>query len=218
MYLVVDCYPTTEANGFRDFIGATVGCWVKPDVCAEWASVEDYARDKLHAAGWNVSRMLTCEEVSSETYANRSDGREYFEQAQLDGFVANLHVRARESIGGNGDISDDIPESLLRVADKMARDGAFSLLGGQVRQWANGVTPAGDEFVPLWASAEQVVGWLEAWPNYETKHISAKELCSGFLEQVDAAGMWIALGTGENVLTTCHCAWLLERVKRAAAS
>lgn len=213
IYLVMDCYPMTGSGVFRDFAGATVGCWVRSDICGGHPGTEVFARNRVSAAGWHVVRTLVCEEVSGTTYLNKSEGREYFEQAKTDGFVANFHVRARESIGETGDATENLSESLVRVADMIACDGGFSLFSGRERQWANGVTPAGDEFLPLWASAEDVAGWLEFWPGYEIRRVSTGELrSSGLLERVDVSVMWIALGIGKETLTMCHGAWLQERV------
>ncbi|MBI5534805.1 MAG: hypothetical protein HY898_18915 [Deltaproteobacteria bacterium] len=217
IYLVMDCYPMTDSGVFRDFAGAMVGCWVRSDVCGAHEHTEAFARRRVSAAGWRVVSTLVYEEVSSNTYVDKSDGREFFEQAEIDGFVAHFHVRAREFIGELGDTGDDVSESLVRAADSIAIGGGFSLFCERDGQWANGVTPQGDEFLPFWISAEDAAEWIEFWPDYEVRGLTADELLtSDLLGRINAAEMWVAVGIGKRGLLTCHSRWPLERVTSAA--
>jgi hypothetical protein len=52
--------------------------------------------------GWQIRKVLMCENVSADTYEDSNDAREFFEQAEIDGFVAHFHRRVRESIWRRG--------------------------------------------------------------------------------------------------------------------
>jgi hypothetical protein len=214
LYLVLDCYPKVGSDAFERFAGATVGCWVRADVCPAGLSADAFAREKLSHQGWSVVSTLVSEEVSSVTYADKIEGREHFEQAQLDGFVAHFYVRPRESIGEGGCRESSLAGALGSAGHEISHNGGVSLFSAQDRQWANGVTPDGDEFLPLWVTTDDAVGWLEFWPGYEPRAVTPEDLrSSGLLERVDAAGMWIALGVGRSLLTTCHSGWIMELVR-----
>ena len=91
------------------------------------------------------------------------------------------------------------------------------MFSGPDGQWANGVISDGDEFVPLWVSEDDALGWLQGWPGYVLRTLTAEDLrTSEFLERIAAAEMWIALGVGESLLTMCHPAWVADVVRRAA--
>ena len=212
IYIVVDCYPIVGTDAFRKFTGAAVGCWMRTDVCRDGADADALVKMKLSAVGWTVDRTLFREEVSSETDLSKSEGLEFFEQARLDGFVANLHVCARKSVG-ESDLDDEaVVEALVGLVAQIGRNGGVSLFSGPEGQWANGVT-AGDEFVPLWVSEDDALGWLPGWPGYVLRKLTPEDLrASGFLERIAAAEMWLALGVGKSLLTMCHPAWVREVV------
>lgn len=88
----------------------------------------------------------------------------------------------------------------MGAADAIARDGGFSLWHRRDEHWAIGLTPDGDEFLPLWVRADDVRDSLEAESDYEIKHMSADELrSSGILERIDADEAWVALALSARV-------------------
>ena len=209
VYLVLDCYPKIDSRFFERFAGGAAGCWVRKDICVAGQSAEALATDRLSEEGWAVVRSLLCEEVSAATYVTKVQGREYFEQAQIDGFVVNFHVVRRESVGEDDSPQSNVAQLLANAVYGVNLNGGVSLFSVQDRQWANGVTPDGNEFLPIWLAADDALRWRESWPGYELRALSLEELCSSdFLDQVDSEEMWIGIGVGGSLLTMCHAGWI----------
>lgn len=211
MYVVVDCYPSADSPHFRNCVSAAAGCWIRGDLAETDIVADELIRQKLSREGWSVARTLLREQVTAETYADKAEGRDYFRQALVDGFVAQFHVVSRQSVG-DSELSDEaIAHALVDVAAAIGRDGATSLFSPSARQWANGVLGEGDEFLPLWVDAASAAAWLPDWPGYELRQVTKDELQNGrFLDEVRASDMSLALGVGKTLLTTCHPLWLKE--------
>lgn len=208
LYTIVDCYPQPGAEVFREFAGAAIGCWIRDDVCATDPHADALIEEKLGAIGWRVARTIERQKVSSKTYDDKSDGRDLFEQALIDGFVANLHRVKRESIG-HTDLSDTaVIDALPVVVRSIIRYGGVSLYTSADQQWANGVTATENEFVPIWPNREEAAGWLQDWPGYDLRDLPVEALRSEFLEEINYEDMWVGLGIGKSLLITCHPIWM----------
>ncbi len=211
MYLVVDCYPRPGSRAFRSYAGAVARCWIRVDLCVGGAGVDAIAKQKLHAAGWDIARTLVRETVSSGTYADKHDGWEFFEQAQIDGFVAKFDVVPRGSIG-NSDLDDDEAIAALgSIVGRIRTREAVSLYSARDQQWANGVTDAAGPFVPLWLTRYHALEWVKDWPGYDIRSVPGEAVSySAFLEEINDADMWIGLGVGTSLLMMCHPIWIRD--------
>ena len=95
MFLVtVRARPTEHAEDQADVGGGYVNCWLS-------AATEDEAIARALAevrdAEWIAEAVETVEAVTRETYADPDHpGREYFEQALVDGTVIVFHVWPNE--------------------------------------------------------------------------------------------------------------------------
>lgn len=214
-YVVADCFPRTGSASFGEFAGGAVGCWV----CSNYYDVEvDVIIEReLSSEGWNIARILSREEVSDETYAKKSDGREFFEQAKVDGFVAQFHLRKRETIVVSGGEPEHRADELTEFVDVVRSGGGISLYSDAARQFANGVTPDGDEFLPLWLTKDEASTWLRHWPGYELRVVTAMQLASDFLDRLVEVDMWIGLGVGKSELIMAHPAWLKAALMSCSA-
>jgi len=209
LYLVVDSYPRSGTDAFRSFAGAAVGCWIRFDLCAGGTTANTIVEQRLGAAGWSVARILARENVSSKTYLTKKEGRQFFDQARIDGFVANFHACARQIIGNCSVTEDEVNDALVELESHRIRRKSVSLYSNQHMQWANGTTGKGNEFVPLWFKQEDARAWLPSWPGYDLRNITQEDLRqSGFFERVNEANMWIGLGVGTSFLTICHPLWI----------
>jgi phosphoserine phosphatase len=91
-----------------------------------------------------------------------------------------------EAIWAVGDNDNDLGMLLEAAGSRVLRAGAWSFLHEDVPQWANGVAPSGDEFVPLWGSKLEAIAWQEHWPDAEVTQLGEDSLMSGgFLERGD---------------------------------
>ncbi len=100
--------------------------------------------------------------------------------------MAGVALREREVIG-EVELSDrEIVFGLEAAGSRVLRAGAWSFFHEDVPQWANGVAPSGDEFVPLWGSKLEAIAWQEHWPDAEVTQLGEDNLMSGgFLERGD---------------------------------
>jgi hypothetical protein len=218
LYVITDCYPERGSVDFRTIAGAAVGCWLREDLFRDHGNIDLILEEKFRVIGWKVVRILQQEHVTSETYLDKRDGFQFFEQAQTDGFVANLQRVERELIG-DAIPFNEMTDLLDKALDAVVSRGAVSMFSEADQQWANGVTPRGDTFLPFWLNDEDTSRWLQHWPGYELQDLSVDELRgSDFLEQVNLEDMWIGLGVTPQVLVTCHPIWIRDRMLESAGS
>lgn len=210
-YIIVDCYPQSGSADFRSYAGAAIGCWIRTDLYKDEKDAEAVTERKLNDIGWTIARTIHVEECTAEDYESKNEGREFFEQARIDGFVANLHVCTREIIGGVN-VTEDIANSLDSIAGRIIANGGISFHSKQMSKWATGETSTGDLFVPLWINSDYAKSWVRNWPEYDLRDISVDELRADFLQRINEEDMWIGAGVTDSVLVLCHPIWLKNAI------
>jgi hypothetical protein len=178
--------------------------------------------DAVTAEGWRIARTLSTQNVSVETYAAESPGRPRFEQAVSDGLAIQFHRRQREVIlaanfDGAADIFSTVEahESILRG---LRTKGAVSLYSQRDSQWANGISPDGDEFFPIWTDENAPRAWQHGWPGYEVTRLTPDTGLDELLTEINAADMWVAIQVGPSALMTTHPIGLRELLNRPGIS
>jgi len=160
------------------------------------------AKEKLEGS-WVVSSVVEHQIVDERCYqADTNGGGEFFRQCLIDGFVANIHRYPREvvSIDDNGGETQlDLP----RIAAALNDHGCVSLYSTSDKQWANGVTPEGADFVPLWVGSEPPLQWHDYWPGYESHKVTADEVVA-ILPSFQTIDCWVGLGTSLSSLVMVH--------------
>ena len=202
-HVVADVYPEETSPHFTGAVGAAASCWVRPDTIAD--SLEATVAAKIASDGWRVVELLQQGRVTPQTYADKPQEKRLLEQCLRDGFAADFHVRRREVIARTEAAAAEFTVDELRRFIASLRQGqAFSLLSDADGQWANGVTPDGDAFLPLWSTAAWASRWIEHWPGYRTSPIESAELRESFLETIHRSEMWVGAGVREDSLVTVH--------------
>jgi hypothetical protein len=98
-YLIIEAAPDlTFDQKDRNIVGSAVGCWIKNQTKTNALHV---ARGWIEAQGWVVLDLIDQYPVSSETYKNKTEGREYFEQALTDDEVFVFHTYKNIEPGGS---------------------------------------------------------------------------------------------------------------------
>lgn len=205
-YVVCHCYPS-EDGPFLRYAGAVVGCWVRE----EHPDPARVARKRIEAAGWHVTATEPVKCVSAASYAGNAIELGFLEQSIIDGFVANFHVYDREFISIHDVDRGWTAKEIVASAAALKRQ-AFSLYSEADSQWANGVSPSGNEFVPIWNSADTVKSWLASWRGYELRSLAPGKLCDITFE-ADVRSMLVGLGVGDSLIT-CHPLWLRDITSR----
>jgi len=89
--------PTRQLEGFAEFGGAHVNCWIAAPSKAEAVA---RAETEVRAAAWIPETVDSVRSVTSKDYADDISGRDYFAQAIIDGVVIVFHTWPR---GSNAD-------------------------------------------------------------------------------------------------------------------
>ena len=221
-YVIVDVYPDIGSEHFVNYAGAIAGCWVRDDTARAKGGLASIVEEMIVAAGWKIARTLSTERVSRASYDDDSEdvriGRARFEQALTDGFVVQFNTRRRELIlPASPEQGDD--EEILAVAaheqfvQAVRSAGAVSLYSQPDGQWANGVSPDGDEFFPIWIQEASTRAWLHGWPDYEVVALDRDSAIDDMLTAINEADMWAGIEVGRNVLMTTHPILLRDLLK-----
>ena len=215
-YAIVEAYPKFESEEFSVYCSAAIGCWVRKDLVDSLERLEQFIGDKiLEESPWCPTHFVEVRVLSAE----EEQGHELFEQALVDGFAARVHRVEKEVIQPNC-VPDDVPfDETWDLYDdfvrRLSRDGGVSFLRADLKQYANGVSPNGGEFLPLWVSRTYAREWLPDFPGHEEEKLSAGELCEWLLPAVDAEDMLIGAGIAEKTIVTLHPLWLRDMIRES---
>src|SRR5271154_422737 len=83
-YLIISAEPQVGTPASDEYGGAHVGCYIKDQTPTGALTV---ARKMIQEHGWNVLHLEEQYPISAQTYENKPEGKEYFEQALIDGEV-----------------------------------------------------------------------------------------------------------------------------------
>ena len=119
----------------------------------------------------------------------------------------------REPFDVSPDITWELYDDFVR---RLARDGAVSFFQADGKHYANGVSPNGDEFLPLWVSQTFAGDWIPDFPGYAETHVSTKEIGEWLLSAVNANDMLIGAGIAEKTIVTLHPLWLRDMIREPA--
>lgn len=203
-YLILDAYPNPKHKNFEQFACAVIGCWVNFDICRSDEAALELIKNKMKES-WVIIRIIDIEIIDENNYKNSSPkGREMFLQSLSDGFVAHIH-RVRNETIFLSDLSEGLRDKfdLERIAKLLTDVGGVSLYSSSDEQWANGVTPAGVEFIPLWAGSDVPSEWLSYWPDYEIYPISPTELIEVF-PIIRSEDCLVGIGGSRSALSMVH--------------
>jgi len=90
MYFVtILARPSQDNARVGVFGGAYVNCWIEES--SERAAIAR-AEKEVRAASWAPESIRSACVVTSDTYREDGEGREYFEQALIDGVVLVFHT------------------------------------------------------------------------------------------------------------------------------
>lgn len=80
-YLIIDAAQDPTFAHEKEYGGALVGCWIKNQTGKNAYLI---AKGWIEDHGWVVLSLQEQYPVSEETYREKADGRQYFEQALID--------------------------------------------------------------------------------------------------------------------------------------
>jgi hypothetical protein len=175
-----------------------------------WISVEDQVAptehsdeiiSELRSEGWVIASELT------DWSQQPSGSNEFVDQALLDGFVARIHRVETEHILLFSDSKKSISmtEQLSGFIKNVEETGMlFSLYSNEHNQYANGVSPLGGDFLPLWSSKEAIENWISDYPTYQITEIDLNTVRTLILPKLQSETMTAAMGCGDDELILVH--------------
>jgi hypothetical protein len=83
-FLTFLAVPTPDAKEYLDAGGAYVNCWIQS---GDRREAEERARTLIQDYGWSVEALEEGAIVTSESYDEDEEDREFFEQALVEGEV-----------------------------------------------------------------------------------------------------------------------------------
>ena len=86
--------PTEQVEGYAKLGGAHVNCWIDANDVADAVT---QAENGVRAAAWTPETVESARLVTAKEYVGDTAGREYFEQAIIDGAVIVFHTWPRGS-------------------------------------------------------------------------------------------------------------------------
>ncbi len=94
LYLVrLEARPGPNARNDSGCSGAHVNCWLRADTETD---AQSQALAEVRSEGWVPGPVQSVQRVRREDYAEDPSGREYFEQALIDGVVLVFHTWQRD--------------------------------------------------------------------------------------------------------------------------
>ena len=88
-YLIIDAEQNEEFDHDEVYGGASVGCWIKNQTEKNAYLI---AKVWIEENGWRIICLDEQYPISEEDYSDKPEGREYFEQALIDGEVFVFHT------------------------------------------------------------------------------------------------------------------------------
>jgi hypothetical protein len=195
-YQVIDAYPSKGSEFFSTFVNGVIACWIREDLFSSDRQADDLVLGNLASQGWEAASTLLVEAVTSETYKDKAEGRAFYQQCLLDGFVANVNRVKRETVGVTQHALD-IVSNYHSVISTISEHGAFILTSG--KHIARGTAENSDEYVPLWVERPDA-SWRSRWPRYKSSHVEADELLT-ILEELSNESLFCGLGRGSGLVT-----------------
>lgn len=209
-FLVLNAYPVDPRLGPDAPGGAVISCWVRSDTVSSTDDAIVLATRRVKME-WTITHCIDSDLVSRNDYRREdNDGREFFEQSLQDGFVASVHIWPREVIEPSGDTKLVL---LSRNTISHNRDANwYHLVSKSDGQWANGVTPSDEAFVPLWLKLPPSSTWREFWPEHDLEIITVDELRSGILPSLAEESMYVGLSLANSCMPILHASELLDQL------
>ena len=88
-FLVFLAHPKPSSDDYGSVDGAYISCWVNESVLS---AADLVARQFIDDAGWDVEELDEAYPISENHYSASDPGREYADQARIDGIVVTFVV------------------------------------------------------------------------------------------------------------------------------
>ena len=211
-HLILSAYPISTVVNENVVGPAVVGCWVRHDLASSVDDAVELAKKQLNEE-WIVDRLIEAEVIGAEVSQkdNKDGGKELFEEALRDGFSAHIQRCPREVIAPFDDFGPTIADR--SDLSKLRKANWYCLISEIDKQWANGVTPNEDDFLPLWVENPPNDSWRDFWPEHTVTTIDQDELISNVLPSLVDEDFCVGVSRANSAMPIFLAAELLDALE-----
>lgn len=166
------------------------------------------ASQLLTEEGWTVVERI------SSTAVTHDELRELAEEVLQNGYAFMVN-RVETVQMFLSDIVETPPSSkvLKKLSEVFLGAGElYSLYSEEEGQFANGVTPNGEEFLPIWSSKKLSRLWITHYESYSPRSISLSLYKEWIFPELMRCDMLLAVGCSDSHIATVHPKVLLDLV------
>jgi uncharacterized protein DUF2750 len=198
--LSLDVYPSLESDLADKYSCAIIDAYVSPTNNLNLQKTIENVTDIVFDEGWIVASVICSEEVSEADVMGRS--REIYQ----NGYSFSVNRIKTEWIWlWEQTASTKVSNEIRKFLDISNQKGEiFTLYSEKHKQYANGVTHNGDEFIPFWISGELARNWMPHYDSYEPCRFSVLKYTEWMFPKLIQNQMLIAVGTGDDFVITAH--------------
>ncbi len=199
--ITYDVFPQLNSKLFGKFSCAIMHVYTR--------TARDLAFDKIIeetvvTEGWEIVSVI------HETHIHEKNNRDIAKEVNRHGVVIHFERVAIEQIFlGDSNGKEDgiiIPNELkhflqnIEVHEYMLH----SLYSDAHGQYANGISPNGEKFLPMWTSEKRATNWMCDFPEYFPVSISAENYEQSMAKALLESNMLIAVEASKSQLVTAH--------------
>ncbi len=195
-----DSYPALNTELADEFSSAVVDAYISPINDFGLTKNIEIVTNMIREEGWVVDSVICSSQIDEENLEEIS--AEVIQKGNA--YYVNRVQVERMWLSGVVAVSKPSHE-LSDFLRSFSRTGvAFSLYSYTENQYANGVSPNGEEFLPLWTSEESARQWTSHFPSYVPKALSFLRYKEWIYPELVKNEMIIAIGTTADCLFTAH--------------
>lgn len=206
---ILDTYPSLNGKQIDGYSCAVVKAYIAPEKNLGTEGNLWEISDQLFDEGWVVASIIDSTEIME------NDIGELASEVVANGYAFDVNrvvvervYRAEKlhEISSLTEITNFI--NAISTANEM-----YSLFSRKDNQFANGLTPNGEEFLPLWASKNLVKNWTTDFLDYELETISLARFREAVAEQMNVSSMMIGVGSVEDQMLMVHPKLILDSLE-----
>ncbi len=203
---ILETYPSLNGKQIDGYSCAVVKAYISPEKNLGTEGNLWEISDQLFDEGWVVARVIDSTEIMEH------DIGELASEVVANGYAFDVNrvvvervyrVEKVHEISSLTEINNFV--NAITTANEM-----YSLFSKQANQFANGVTPNGEEFLPLWSSKNLVKNWTKDFLAYELEPISLVRFREAIAEELNVSSMMIGVGSVEDQMLMVHPKLILD--------
>lgn len=202
--LSFDVYPDLKSEIAYEYSSGVIQTYIAPGVFSDFTSAGEYLTPIIHEEGWKISKTIDAIELDKGTLGKKlreiENEKFLFEVTRVPIEIISYHDQCLISLN-----SIDPPSIIIDAVSRFdSQKMLFTLFSEDADQYANGVSPNGEEFLPIWHSALEAEKWRIAFQGYTTSKILAHQYHQKIRPELNRLSMLVAINASAECLLTVH--------------